>query len=370
MVLIYKVFLITTKSLSFSFTNQALVEPIYLFTYFGNPPSPIRFKINTFLHFTHIGPMLYDSEHSTSGKYISHDPVSIEDKIYIPELYKDYVIIGEDNIANITNYMFYVFSPNTHDWNNGFAFAYKMNESFSMVHQLYNSNQINKRSFAFLPYENEENMKKGTLYFGDVPQDKLNKYKQRGYCKVNENNVPWGCQLSSITLKGVKFDVNEYTIFNTCQFNTILSNKLFELLYENVFKDWIDKKTCYRIDVKTRSSMKCLEEIINQLGNITLTFESGLSISFDLASLFVCDEFLCESLYLSDNTNKENFEFGGAFIKMFNASVFNYEDKSISLYSNTIRIEMKTTNTIEGLFNICGMLNIIGIVLLALRKIF
>lgn len=110
MVLIFIVILITTKSLSFSFTNQALVEPIYLFTYFGNPPSPIRFKINTLLPFTHI----------------------------------------------------------------------------------------------------------------------------------------------------------------------------------------------------------------------------GLSISFDLASLFVCDEFICESLYLSDNTNKENFEFGGAFIKMFNVSVFNYEDKTIS----------------------------------------
>ena len=76
--------------------------------------------------------------------------------------------------------------------------------------------------------------------------------------------------------------------------------------------------------------MKCLEEIISKIGNITFTFESGLSISFDLASLFVCDEFICESLYLSDNTNKENFEFGGAFIKMFNVSVFNYEDKTIS----------------------------------------
>ena len=129
MVLIFKVILITTKSLSFCFTNQALVEPIYLFTYFGNPPSPIRFKINTLLPFTHIGPMLYDSEHSTSGQFISHDPVSIEDQIYIPELYKDYVIIGEESKANITNYMFYVFSPNTHDWNNEFAFAYKVNDS-------------------------------------------------------------------------------------------------------------------------------------------------------------------------------------------------------------------------------------------------
>ena len=345
---IFKIFH-SSNYLTFDFTFIQYTDPIYLMTYFGESDFPIRLPINTMMPFTQINPLMYNPNKTLTSKHISSDPIHLQDNTYYAEKYRDIVKFGETKTPRISNYSFYIFYNEPYPLF-GYGFGYKFrDESFSFVHQLYNSHLISHKSFSFLPYGETRSNSKGKFYFGNIPDNILANYKYNGECQVNNEYTFWGCFLNKIHLKnGFKYPINKYSIFNSAQFYLFLSRQLFDILYDKVFFPWADGETCYRIDGIQRSSMKCLESVINSIGDIGFEFEKGFIIKIPLIFFFECDEVLCHSLYSSDNVNKDYFEFGTSFLKLMNATVFDYEKQTISIYNNLFEIQQINNKNINN----------------------
>lgn len=333
----FKIFC-SSAYLTFDFIFAHLEDPIYLMTYFGESDFPIRSPINTMMSFTQLNPLIYNPNQTLTSNHISSEPIQHQDKIYYGEKYTEIVKFGETKTPQIKNYSFYIFYNESYPLT-GYGFGYKFkDDSFSFVHQLYNSHLISHKSFSFLPY-GEAFHSKGKLFFGNIPENILANYKYNGECQVNNEYPFWGCYLNNIHLEnGIDYQINKYSIFNSAQFYLVLSRQFFDLLYDKVFLPWVDGETCYRIDGIQRSSMKCLESVINHIGDISFEFEK-FKIKIPLILFFECDEVLCNSLYSSDNINKEHFEFGTSFLKLMNATVFDYEKQTISIYNNLFEIQ-------------------------------
>ena len=119
------------------------------------------------------------------------EEITINSTNYKRNLNKGIIKIGDAEVANI-NYYSIPQSPPENVKYSGFTLALNpTNDTFSIVHQLYNNKQINKLVYAFEPIDDLV----GYFYIGGVPQEILTN-KSSAYCKVGGSD--WGCELESV----------------------------------------------------------------------------------------------------------------------------------------------------------------------------
>ena len=332
----------TTSDITLSTDFRYLTDTDFIFPTFtlGTPPKPLYQCLNTLLPFSHLFPSTYNTTISSSGTLIKeNNTIMIEKEKYNATRYSDKLIFGNPPISIIPNFNFYTVSASTHSWSDGFGFAFKFeDESFSIIHQLQKNKQITKKAFGIIPHKNGEPFK-GTLYYGEVSYDIILKdYKYKGTCDVSDNYTPWGCQMISISIGKKEINFEQYGFISTCQYFMILSLKFFDFMIDTVFREWIDEETCFIIEGLLRSTLRCGKNVIKMGGDVKFKFDNGLVLNIPLIDLFICDDSLCESLVASDNSDSKNFEFGMAFVRLFNATIFSYDNRAISFYSDKYEI--------------------------------
>ena len=311
--------------------------------YFGNPPMEYEYLINTLIHFTNIKDLNYIK---SSYKLIKTGEVHVNDIKEVANQIEDclHILRNQYSISNYSLYLSLYNTPNT--WNEGFGFGLTFeNEKQSIIHQLYNSNQINHKSFyIFLQRENNINYNtKGKLVLGKPTISQLNKYQYYGKCQIKNHSIDWGCVLDNITIGNKTYPINKEAIFSSCQYFSILSTQFLNIIYDNLFKPLEKKDECYLLAGFSRDRIICSYEIISLFTDIS--FHLGeMTITIPIKQLFDCDSRNCASFFASNRDDNSTFQFGSHFIKLFNVSGFDYTSREISLYSNVFEIKMNKNN--------------------------
>ena len=382
----YLIILISLKLIILSQSSISLVTDFNFLTKtdfyqltlnFGTPPIKIKWFINTNFPYTRINPTIYHPNNSSSGVFIKDDLITVEGQTSSFQLYQETIGIGESSVAEIKEFSFYLGLILTHSWSDGFGFAYKFqNESFSIIHQLYNQRRISEKSFGLIPYRSDRKPGTGSIYLGEVSDVILNRFKYNGSCPVSDDYAPWGCQLSSIIMNNKTYEFRQYAFLNTARYHTIVSTKFFDFIYNNYFINWVDDEICLKIFISSIYYFRCYQVVIEMAGKISFQFNNNLTLTIPVIDLFTCSENFCESNFVS-NTDENLFEFGSAFFKFFNATIFHYDKKSVFFYSDkdsvtfnsqqcqTVNQKKKFQQLIFGWFII---IIIFGIIFLFLSK--
>lgn len=208
----------------------------------------------------------------------------------------------------------------------GISLGYHIkDETFSIVHSLYNEKIINKLQFAF---ENPGTNNKAFFHFGGVPLNKKNALPYKGSIRINETLPTWGFTLDSIKYNDKEYQLNIPCLVHSAMENMFVSEKLFEFLTHNIFNDRIKyQQTSTNLIKQFKAPIK---------GDIEFKFEE-MKLKLALDVLFNKSE----SQFVKENEDFHNFSgifLGSKFLYLFNYSVFDYENKQIEFYSDTIII--------------------------------
>lgn len=295
-----------------------------------------------------------------------------EEMIYKNKNYNSYQYNSDIIIKNylIKGFVFYLFEASsfyTSDVGIGVGYSDFPNEPYSLIHLLYLNQFIENLQFAFEPNINNYN---GTFYIGGIPNTMDKKYKYKGNCDLEKNQNSWGCNLTSIEYQGEKYPFNKYCLFHTGYSQMMFSEYIMSFMMKVVFSDFITKGICYLDNnLYSTKSLKCDETAF--IKNEYIHFNFGkMKIEFNLRDLFEKDDkekrYRSKFNYFEMYKNKDNFIILGVeFINEFNLSVFDFEKKSITFYSDNYPI----TSNINQKMNV-SVLFIITICLLFITLIF
>lgn len=223
----------------------------------------------------------------------------------------------------------------------GLGFKFK-NEEYSFIHQLYKNKHIDHLLYG-IHYDGQYG---GMIYFGGLPKD-INEYnKYKGYCRADENFMSWGCNVTHIKINNIDIQMNNYSIFHSTFYGIIYSELLFKLLVD-ALQDKINAQTCgiYNEGKTIKTFIMCDRDF---LLNSNITFEisfNDMIVSLPLMKLFeksVSRDRLISMIYNNPSIyySKYDIILGGHFFMIFNYTVFDYENKQIKLYSDSISIQM------------------------------
>ena len=153
--------------------------------------------------------------------------------------------------------------------------------------------------------------------------------------------------------KNYLYLTNTVVIVNTAQFYMVLNNEIFDSFCDTVLSPYLQNKTCERFDEVKRSYVKCYnKEIVDNLGMINFYFDNDRVINMNITLFFKCFGDLCFSYIGSDNTKQGTFEVGYNFLKIFNATEFDYENGKIHLYSDIFTFN-KEYNPLITIITLC-----------------
>ena len=212
-----------------------------------------------------------------------------------------------DNSQSINNISFFISNATMEDINFGLSFGYHHTiETSSIVHNLYQRREIDKKIFAFEFFNN-----KSSFHIGGIQYDKQNYVQYKGSIKINENFPTWGFELKEIMFHNVTYKINLPVIINSASNFLFDSDELYEL-FSNFHK-------------------------VNKEDTIDFIFHS-LIIKIN-ARCF--NNNYSPSVMKSSARKDEQFKgiiFGTQFLELFNYTIFDYDKKQIEFYSDRIVI--------------------------------
>ena len=263
---------------------------------------------------------------------------SFMEKIYNTEYdisqYRDslYFIYFSEKTIDFSYYVF-DFKKNK-GIGSGYGFAFKFrDESFSIVHQLYNKGYIEKRSFGIGEFNHI--IEEGEVFFGGISDEEGYNKKYKGKCKVKNEFSTWSCSLQSVRIGNEIFDTSQHYMYFQTSISYIYAPKSFMIF----LNDTLAKKAGEYCDMRENENTLqfiCDNEILDVLPNLYFNFNG---VRFDIPLDVLFDEGLGtltfhivydERITKDDNT----WIFGNYFLYQY-ATYFDYDDQSISFFSNT-----------------------------------
>ena len=353
LVLISLIFLIKAE--------DKIIEQIYYITKkgytitfdVGDPRQYMEKSIDQALTYTWTTPIFFRPNNSQTlrkGPIKELNLLNLDTfEFFIGEIYIDrlYSRINVNDSFLIDNYpFFYIKDVSIHRWfDEGYAFGLKYeNESFSIVHNLYNNRKISHLIYSL----GETNNTNGTLYLGGIPSI-VNDYN-KGSCKVNESYISWGCHVEQVIFsrynKKSHIEITEHILNVNNTYGYFQASKKYiyapkyviDYLIDKVFQSFISSSFCsYTEKGFFDVSISCNCEVIYQMPNISFVI-GGYKYHFDAFYLFqYYEDSLCDFLITSTKDRGNHWIFGYSFFNKF-ISVFDYEKKEISFYSKLPRI--------------------------------
>ena len=230
----------------------------------------------------------------------------------------------------------------------GFGFNV-INNSYSIVHSIYNEGYINSLSFGFI----KDTETKGVLYFGDIPlsvninMDLSHQIK----CKVLHSQ--WGCFLKKIIIDEYsQFYINEYVLFEV---NTPFIYAPKRVM--NEINDIMNNHEHVKLSHYKYPSLQFVfdgNKVVVMNKNITNIKKNSNNMEF----------------ILKCNENGNYWIIGNVFITMFISS-FNYTDNTITFYSqNEIPVLYTETVLVQNIFFYNSITLFIGIIIILLSLLF
>lgn len=250
---------------------------------------------------------------------------------------------------DIVIYDYYMFIKDIQIWdvcNSGIGFAYKFNNyNYSIIHKLYDNNYIKDKQFSFIQRTTKT---KGEIVIGSlISQYDIDKLNYKGKCNVIKTNSYWSCGIYSIKYENEIFDNNGDIIevgFHSVMKYSINSKHLVKMI-QKVMKDKCNE-AIYNVD---ENRLLCDKKSIDD-SKYNIIFDFGFQIEIPLHILFQCDDDKNETclstfLYMNNDTSvshilnpSTSIIFGSPFLKMFKIVTFNYDDNSITFYSDQFKI--------------------------------
>ena len=247
-------------------------------------------------------------------------------------------------------------------------------DNFSLINTLYRKKIISYKRFSFV--KDNENIK---LILGGIPSEYMNT-KYKGTCKV-VNKKYWGCNLTQVNLY-VKYDnrtssgyfMNKkendyYSLFQTNSKHISVPSRYYDFLHQSYMKQMINQEVC---NLNPDKQYVCKSSFVSNLSfSLELDFD-GMSLQLDTKDLFE-DNGVWSSLIIKRNDNPNEWKIGTGVLHKLNI-LFDYDDKSISFYSNENTItESKLKTEIKRNKNIsisCIKTNIVMLMMINFYLLF
>ena len=289
----------------------------------------ISLEIDLLNKFSYFAIQRFTKEYKDTLHVISEKDITIHQKEQKASLIQFDLHFFQSSLS-IKPINFYMFHETLTDSYDALSLSFDFNdENESLVHLMYNKKIIKKKSFALL----HENKNKCTLYFGVFPM--FNYYQYKGQCLIQNNE--WSCQLHQIVLLCNNDKIWSYqnTKSYTAKFQTrhrelYVPKHFFDYLLHQVFRDAFKQGYCYiNIKLQLLCSLGYLKELFNGMSFVFDWF----TVTMKIEDLYIVNGKNEIFMIQMNENNRNEFEFGVDFLKHFDL-YFNYEDKSITFYTN------------------------------------
>lgn len=352
-----------TKMISYNFSDSFGIPSARM--HLGQPPQKKYLDLDMEVQFNWLNIKNYDPEKSVSHK--KHDKklirvenqsahgVRIEESLYFP---------NENQLFEHFN--FYFVSDSFAFTGGCLSLTYNHhNKNFSIVHQLYDSNLIDRLSFSVISSDKAN----GILTFGGIPEIGIRSNKYNGTCKVNENRDTWGCDLKKVSIGKYTYN-NKYPMhFQSGESAVRIPKDFFLFLKNEVFKEYLETNKCSLIKYILDDVIRCEDRVYDELPDFYFDF-GEYSVTLDKKYLF---HQMFKQMQLGMYIQKEgetDWIFGMPFFKSHHV-LFDYEKNTITFYSNSTIIHWGDIKYYQKiLFWYCiGMLICTIIVLIGVKVI-
>ena len=219
-----------------------------------------------------------------------------------------------------------------------------INNSNFLINKLKERDYIDKIAFTIVPPENEKN-RRGTLHIGDLPQSLIKSKNNIGKC-LSVSSENWSCNLTQIKIGDNYYNMSLSPIIKKIQPLLIIPYKEFQCFIKDYLKLNIANKTCLKNnDILSDSDyIECDCDSIKNLPPIELTLGDYI-FEFNSSMLFTKMLELClfkiESSFIYPNATFLGVHFLNQFI-----THFDYEEKSLTFYSDVVKISKKTKDNL------------------------
>ena len=159
---------------------------------------------------------------------------------------------------------------------------------------------------------------------------------------MNDNYNKWGCNITNLKYNNKDIEYTGNPIFHSLFYGVFYSEKLFDILIDNIFTRAINQTEC-TLDFTAEGSKTLYCKEIKEFND---TFEIGfnnLTMKFPISHLFEKKNETYRSIFFSnpyDFYNKYDLIVGVHFLNSFNYTVFNYDKGQVEFYSDTVSITM------------------------------
>ena len=292
----------------------------------GVPTINLHKPISLNSHYSIITDRSYNKTKSKTSSHKTYKMIYYGSKEINAEVICEVAPSAANNFS-VLKYCFYYIIDSDLIFNSiekfGFAFS-PYDKELSLIHQLKKNNEIEHLAFSFVPYDDNE----GALYFGGINSIK-DQYQFN--CSVVDAVTSWSCAMNYVFIEGKKINVYSNIFFSLFDTNEqfILAPDDFMRFFLSLLKE--EGANCDYISGDFSGFFDCDENAIHIMKSISFQFDTR--IEFPIKEMFYCTFKRCKS-YIKYNINSHTkWIFGTVFLKRFN-SLFDYEDKRVTLYSS------------------------------------
>lgn len=205
-------------------------------------------------------------------------------------------------------------------------------DKFNFIKVLKKNNKISREVFGFLINRRVE----GTFYIGGF-DDLSIRFPYQTKLKVPRDAKKWGFKMHSIEFMNKTFTVDKFVMFQSSDISIYASEEFMKMVNETFFNEYFEKGVCEYMYSSQWERIYCQCSNFNNL-DINITFNLG-DRKFELNKYYLFDNYFetgdCPFNIEINKQNKTEFILGTPFLSAF-PMLFDYEDKSITFYSETL----------------------------------
>ena len=360
--------------LLFPLLTPVLIYPVDKF-YADSPGIPFSFYhenyttdllINTFIPYSVL--LIPSSQHFLISTNIKSNTTLSYDDNYTSLLYQTTLQMSS---VQIPNYLIYFVEDSIWTRDEGLSFSYPPVENYSIILAMYKNKHIEHMQFAFHNIKDDLN---SSFYIGGVPDNSHLALPYHGVIPIDESLPSWGFYLNKVRYKEREYYVNIPTVISSGMSEMLISDELYDLMMNDIFREFFDNQTCVEYKLQWMSyehkSFQCKSNIMDQhidfvFGDVTfrLTPEDVFNNKYNRSNIF------SNSKEPHPMHKFNGVIMGIGFINKFNYTVFDYETKQVEFYTDQkiIVSEEKSNKVMKGILGVTMGVCVFSIIMLLLK---
>lgn len=316
-------------------------ESLYMHFKSGNNNETHFLSIDLNSNQTYILDYLYMGSSPYKRILKTNDQIYIGGNSYLGTEYQDKMNFGNNFKNQIKSFNFYVVDPGPNKDKTIKPSVLSLglninNKKHSVVHTLKSEGVIASSKFGLKFYPSFDLEKNGTIYFGGVPKEEIERlpYNKKIHVTKEKNINGWSSFTTKVIINEKKVEtINYLTEFSTVSKKIEVPNELFYFIVDNYLNDFIPDKLC---DIDLTKTIQCSEHAMKLLVNTTIDFiidkSSFILTVQDLFEKTIDNKYLF-LITKNEKINKNHIIVGYVFLQKY-ISLFDYDSQTISFFSN------------------------------------